>query len=130
MEVDPNAVCFFECMSGALIWVARRLGAAHEIPADAQRGPVILLLVLVYLQIVVGAFVAGLDAGQGYNTWPLIDGSLVPAGLDAMDPWWKNLFENALNGGQAGLHLPAVEIGPVVGESDADASHVEAPARS
>lgn len=80
----------------ALIWVARRLGAAHDIPTDAQRGPVILLLVLVYLQIVVGAFVAGLDAGQGYNTWPLMDGALVPSGLDAMDPWWKNFFENAL----------------------------------
>ena len=80
----------------ALIWVARRLGASHPIPADAQRGPVILLLVLVYIQIIAGAFVAGLDAGQGYNTWPLMDGSLVPDGLNAMDPWWKNIFENAL----------------------------------
>ena len=80
----------------ALIWVARRLGASHPIPADAQRGPVILLLVLVYVQIIAGAFVAGLDAGQGYNTWPLMDGSLVPDGLNAMDPWWKNIFENAL----------------------------------
>jgi cytochrome c oxidase assembly protein subunit 15 len=80
----------------ALIWVARRLNPARPVPADAQRGAVILLLVLVYLQIIAGAFVAGLDAGQGYNTWPLMDGSLVPQGLDAMDPWWKNLFENAL----------------------------------
>jgi len=80
----------------ALIWVARRLTPARAVPPDAQRGPVILLLCLVYLQIIAGAFVAGLDAGQGYNTWPLMDGSLVPQGLDAMDPWWKNLFENAL----------------------------------
>jgi cytochrome c oxidase assembly protein subunit 15 len=80
----------------ALIWVARRLSPARPVPTDAQRGPVSLLLCLVYLQIIAGAFVAGLDAGQGYNTWPLMDGSLVPQGLDAMDPWWKNLFENAL----------------------------------
>jgi cytochrome c oxidase assembly protein subunit 15 len=80
----------------ALIWVARRLGPAHAVPADAQRGPVLLLLCLVYLQIIAGAFVAGLDAGQGYNTWPLMDGSLVPDGLGAMDPWWKNIFENAM----------------------------------
>src|SRR3569623_1129107 len=80
----------------ALIRVARRLSPARPVPTDATRGPVILLLCLVYLQIIAGAFVAGLDAGQGYNSWPLMDGSLVPQGLDAMDPWWKNLFENAL----------------------------------
>jgi cytochrome c oxidase assembly protein subunit 15 len=80
----------------ALIWVARRLAPAGPVPLDAQRGPILLLLALVYLQIIAGAFVAGLDAGMGYNTWPLMDGSLVPQGLDAMDPWWKNLFENAL----------------------------------
>src|SRR5262249_8422987 len=43
-----------------------------------------------------GAFVAGLNAGAGWNTWPLMEGVLVPQGLDAMSPWWANLFENAL----------------------------------
>ena len=55
-----------------------------------------LLLGLIFLQIIAGAFVAGLQAGMGYNTWPLMDGALVPDGLGAMDPWWKNIFENAL----------------------------------
>ena len=50
---------------------------------------------LVFLQIVAGAFVAGLKAGAGYNTWPLMDGRLIPQGLGAMSPWWANLFENA-----------------------------------
>lgn len=54
------------------------------------------LIVLVYLQILLGGFVAGLDAGQGYNTWPLMDGALVPEGLWAMSPLWLNLFENAM----------------------------------
>jgi heme a synthase len=80
----------------ALTWVARRLGPPRDIPADAQRGSVALLLALMFLQIIAGAFVAGLDAGQGYNTWPLMDGSLVPDGLGSIDPWWKNIFENAL----------------------------------
>jgi len=80
----------------ALIWVARRMRPARPVPADAPRGSIMLLVALLFLQIIAGAFVAGLDAGMGYNTWPLIDGTLVPAGLDAIDPWWKNLFENAL----------------------------------
>jgi cytochrome c oxidase assembly protein subunit 15 len=37
-----------------------------------------------------------LKAGAGYNTWPLMDGRLVPSGLGVMQPWYLNLFENAL----------------------------------
>ena len=55
-----------------------------------------LIVALLYIQIVLGAFVAGLDAGQGYNTWPLMDGKIVPDGLLAASPWYLNLFENAL----------------------------------
>ena len=51
---------------------------------------------LVLVQIAAGGFVAGLDAGQGYNTWPLMDGVWVPSGLLAAQPLWANLFENAL----------------------------------
>ena len=54
------------------------------------------LLCLIVLQIAAGAFVAGLDAGMGYNTWPLMDGAIIPDGLGAMQPAWRNLFENAL----------------------------------
>ena len=51
---------------------------------------------LVLLQVAAGAFVAGLKAGSGWNTWPLMDGALIPQGLGAVSPWWANLFENAL----------------------------------
>jgi cytochrome c oxidase assembly protein subunit 15 len=78
----------------ALIWVARRLEPVK--PARSPGWPVWLLLLLLEVQIVAGAFVAGLDAGMGYNTWPLMDGALIPNGLDVIDPFWKNLFENAL----------------------------------
>ena len=37
---------------------------------------------------------AGLDAGLVANTWPTMDGELVPHGLFVAEPWWRNLFEN------------------------------------
>lgn len=55
-----------------------------------------LLAALIFVQILAGALVAGIDAGQGYNTWPLMDGALVPSGLLATSPWYLNVFENAL----------------------------------
>jgi cytochrome c oxidase assembly protein subunit 15 len=54
-----------------------------------------VLLLLITLQIAAGGFVAGLKAGMGYNTWPLMDGAVIPAGLDVMVPLWRNVFENA-----------------------------------
>ena len=50
------------------------------------------------LQIYLGALVAGLDAGLTFNTWPQIDGALIPAAerLWFETPWWRNLFENTL----------------------------------
>jgi len=53
-----------------------------------------LLVLSVYGQILLGGFVAGLDAGLTYNTWPLMDGRLIPHGLHAMKPLWANPFEN------------------------------------
>ncbi|MEP1230819.1 MAG: COX15/CtaA family protein [Litorimonas sp.] len=51
--------------------------------------------VLVYLQIIAGAFVAGTKSGKTYNEWPLMDGDIVPSGYFAQNPAWKNIFENA-----------------------------------
>ena len=51
---------------------------------------------LVYLQIIGGGFVAGLKAGHASNTWPLMGGEIIPPGLDALSPWYVNLFENPL----------------------------------
>lgn len=79
----------------ALIWVARRLEPAKALPARQPGWPVVALLLLLLVQIVAGAFVAGLDAGMGYNTWPLMEGRWIPLGLDVMSPFWKNFFENA-----------------------------------
>lgn len=53
-----------------------------------------LFLGLVFLTAVAGAFVAGLDGGRAYNTFPLMGGQVIPGGYGALDPWWRNLFEN------------------------------------
>jgi cytochrome c oxidase assembly protein subunit 15 len=84
---------------GALIWVGLSLDAAQVRPAaerPAQVGGAAAIVLLVFVQILLGAFVAGLKAGASYNTWPLMDGRLVQDGLGAMRPWYLNLFENAL----------------------------------
>jgi cytochrome c oxidase assembly protein subunit 15 len=83
----------------ALLWTAVRL-----IPREAKavrpqaRLAAMALVALTLAQIYLGALVAGLDAGLIYNTWPLIDGALIPAAdrLWFETPLWRNLFENTL----------------------------------
>lgn len=81
---------------GAILWVAFGLGLKRHVPETGRQWLALLIAALVLLQIAAGGFVAGLDAGFGYNTWPLIDGALVPKGLFVAEPWWRNMFENAL----------------------------------
>jgi cytochrome c oxidase assembly protein subunit 15 len=52
------------------------------------------VLVLVALTILAGGFVSGTRAGLTYNTFPLMDGRLVPAGYAQLRPLWLNWFEN------------------------------------
>ena len=51
-------------------------------------------LFLLMLQIISGAFVAGLKAGMVYNSFPLMNGKFIPDGLMLMNPWYLNIFEN------------------------------------
>lgn len=51
------------------------------------------LLLAVFLQMFLGALVAGLDAGLVYNTWPLMDGGIAPSPLYHTDPWWMSHLE-------------------------------------
>jgi heme a synthase len=83
----------------AILWTALRLGEATPRQASARaRVSAGVLLVMVLGQIYLGALVAGLRAGYIYNTWPLIDGSLVPDAhrLFFKTPLWRNFFENTL----------------------------------
>lgn len=79
----------------AVMWVARGLAPHSQGPAgQGTRRFAGAMAFLVLFQIYLGALVAGLDAGMAYNTWPLMDGSLVPGDLFVQQPWWINLFEN------------------------------------
>lgn len=52
------------------------------------------LLALVFIQIIMGAFVAGLDAGRIFNTWPLMNGQLIPEGYLAGHSFLAAIFES------------------------------------
>jgi heme a synthase len=53
-----------------------------------------LVLMLVAVTLVAGAFVAGLRAGSIYNTFPLMGDRIIPSEYAAMSPLWRNWFEN------------------------------------
>lgn len=82
---------FSSCM-----WIMRGL-APHsndEPPTESSRTWAAAIAVLALFQIYLGALVAGLDAGLTYNTWPLMDGAIIPGDLFIQQPAWINLFEN------------------------------------
>src|SRR5690349_3495907 len=82
-----------------MLWVA--LGLLDPNPksganpmAPALRRHAGLALGFVAVTVAWGAFVAGLDAGLIYNTWPLMGGSFMPGEMWFLDPAWTNLVEN------------------------------------
>lgn len=83
----------------AIVWTLRRLGARDPVHVSARaKVSGFALLVVTFVQIYLGALVAGLRAGRLYNTWPDIDGALIPAAARLWfdTPWWRNLFDNTL----------------------------------
>lgn len=80
---------------GYMFWVA--LGLLYPQPSGAPAGLrhfAWAVTALVFVTILAGGFVAGTRAGFLFNTWPLMNGRLVPEGLYALHPWWLNWFEN------------------------------------
>jgi cytochrome c oxidase assembly protein subunit 15 len=67
---------------------ARRRGSA------ALRSWGTVLIAVTFLQILLGALVAGIDAGRGYVDWPLMAGQFVPPNALGYEPLWTNFFEN------------------------------------
>ena len=81
----------------SIIWVAESLRSRPvKYTPDSDRVMLAHWPFLILLQIFLGGLVAGLDAGMGYTTWPLMDGAIIPSGLLIQEPWWRNFFENAL----------------------------------
>lgn len=86
----------------ALLWVGwgQWQGGGEGRPDPGRgarlRGAAQALVPWLFLVILSGGFVAGLDAGLAYNTFPLMDGRWIPAGAWSLEPGWRNLFENTI----------------------------------
>lgn len=86
---------------GYILWIILNLRADERVDApkpspDASRmirglKPLCVLLVL---QVLYGAFTAGLDAGYSFNTFPRMMGRWLPPGMGAMEPAWSNVLSN------------------------------------
>ncbi len=85
----------------ALLWVGLSLlrpMAESRARQDAGRlrPAAFWLWVWISVTAVSGGFVAGIDAGFGYNTFPLMDDAFIPDGLYATTPFWLAAFEDVL----------------------------------
>ncbi len=86
---------------GYLTWLILLLGLSEKILLQSRRNmdPKFVslstgLLHLTFLQILVGALVAGIDAGRNYVDWPLMAGGFLPPDPFELSPWWRNFFED------------------------------------
>jgi heme a synthase len=77
-----------------VVWFAREIGRHYQAgTARFARLPA-TIVALIFFQVVIGAFVASLKGGLVYNTWPTMNGTLIPDDLFALEPWYHNPFEN------------------------------------
>jgi cytochrome c oxidase assembly protein subunit 15 len=87
---------------GLIGWNMMLLGRTERDLMQARRGKDAKLysmstglLHVAFIQILLGALVAGIDAGRSYTDWPLMAGSVLPPDMFYMTPVWSNFFENA-----------------------------------
>jgi cytochrome c oxidase assembly protein subunit 15 len=83
----------------AMWWVGLSLAfarpeARRDAPGTAPRGFALAVAALVFVMALSGGFVAGIRAGFAYNTFPLMNGHVVPPEIFLIEPWWKNFFYN------------------------------------
>jgi cytochrome c oxidase assembly protein subunit 15 len=84
---------------GALIWVALDLLRLARAPAAAPaRVPTLAIwtLSVLFLQFLFGAYVAGLEAGYAYASWPRMGEDWYPADAPMLEPWLRNLADNPI----------------------------------
>jgi len=86
---------------GLIAWFVFLLSREERDLIQARRGREAKLwgistgwLHLAFVQILLGALVAGIDAGQSFTDWPLMGGQVVPPDAFSITPMWKNFFEN------------------------------------
>ncbi len=80
-----------------LVWTALDLRALARFPiarAAALRPTAVVALLLLFTQIMFGAFTAGLDAGYAFSSWPLMGDAWFPGGTQMLNPEWRNAVDN------------------------------------
>ena len=87
---------------GLLAWYIFKLGRREADLLQARRsrdGKLFSmgtgLMHFAFLQILLGALVAGIDAGRSFNDWPLMGGYWLPPEPLSLTPIWRNFFEDA-----------------------------------
>jgi cytochrome c oxidase assembly protein subunit 15 len=103
-QVDAPQVSHYRLtahLSAAFLVFALMFWRAQSLLHGSSGGPphpwyarTLALSVLIAVTIVSGGFVAGLDAGLIYNTFPKMGNYWVPPGLMALEPAWRNFFDN------------------------------------
>jgi cytochrome c oxidase assembly protein subunit 15 len=88
------ALLIFAAMSWVGLSLAYPQRAAGTAAQRAARRWAFGLTGLVFVMALTGGFVAGIRAGFAYNTFPLMNGDLIPPELFMIEPWWKNFFYN------------------------------------
>lgn len=80
---------------GGLIWTALDLKTASQRPARLT-GLSVLVLAILFIQLLLGAWVAGLNAGYVSDTWPLMGDGLLPPGIDWSNGIWFALTHDPI----------------------------------
>ncbi len=87
---------------GLIAWYILRLGRRESDLLQARRsgerklwGGMTGLMHLGFVQIILGALVAGIDAGRAFPTWPLMGDGFFPPDPFQLEPLWRNFFEDA-----------------------------------
>ena len=80
------------------LWFALSLSVNRNqiIVNGSLRKTTFIILCILFVQLIYGAFMAGLHAATAAPTWPQINGQWIPASINSLSPGWKNLINNKI----------------------------------
>jgi heme a synthase len=80
------------------LWFALSLSVNrnHIVVNGSLRKTTFIILCILFVQLIYGAFMAGLHAATAAPTWPQINGQWIPASINSLSPGWKNLINNKI----------------------------------